>query len=283
MLFLVMMEVFSKMMKRAKRADLLRGFRANSRRGEGVCVSHLLFADDTILFCDADEKQIPHVQMHLLCFQAVTSLKVNALKSEMVSNGEVPNVHVLAEILGCRIGSLPMTYLGMPLGASHKSPTVWNPIFEKIKRKLAGCKKMCFSKSGRLTLLKSTLSNLPTYYLSPANKIERLQRDFLWGDSKTHLVGWDKVCASLKNGGLGVKKLTTFNKALLGKWLWRFGIEETRLWRRVVPLKFGEEWGGWTSKLGRGVHGCGLWRSIRMGWEDFAVPAFTGGAGDSTA
>ena len=76
--------------------------------------------------------------------------------------------------------------------------------------------------------------------------------------------------APLKNGGLGVRKLTTFNKALLGKWLWRFGIEETRLRRRVIALKFGEEWGGWTSKLGRGVHGYGLWRSIRMGWEDFS-------------
>ena len=43
--------------------------------------------------------------------------------------------------------------------------------------------------------------------------------------------------------GLGVRKLTTFNKALLGKWLWWFGTEETRLWRRVVALKFGEEWG----------------------------------------
>ena len=42
---------------------------------------------------------------------------------------------------------------------------------------------------------------------------------------------------------LGVRKLTTFKKALLGKWLWQFGIEETRLWRRVVALKFGEEWG----------------------------------------
>ena len=103
---------------------MLRGFRADGRRGEGVCVSHLLFADDTILFYDADEEQILHVRMLLLCFQAVIGLKVNALKSEMVPIGEVSNVHVLAEFLGCRIGSLPMTYLGMPLGAYHKSSTV---------------------------------------------------------------------------------------------------------------------------------------------------------------
>ena len=166
----------------------------------------------------------------------------------MVSIGEVPNVHVLAEFLGCWIGSLPLTYLGMPLGESHKSFTIWNPIFEKIEHKLVGWKKMYLSKGGRLTLLKSTLSSLPTYFLSlftilthVANKIKRLQRDFLWGDSKLHLVGWDKVCAPLKNGGLGVRKLTTFNKALLGKWLWRFGIEGTRLWRRVVTLKFRKE------------------------------------------
>ena len=52
------------------------------------------------------------------------------------------------------------------------------------------------------------------------------------------------MCAPLENGGLGVRKITTLNKALLGKWLSQFGVEETRLWRRVVALKFGEEWGG---------------------------------------
>ena len=196
LLFLVMMEVFSKMIKRVEGAGLLRGFKADGRRGGGICVSHLLFVDDTILFCDANEEQILHVRMLLLCFQAVTGLKVNTLKSEMVPIGEVPNVHVLTEILGCWIGSLPITYLGMPLGASHKSLTIWNPILEKIEWKLAGWKKMYLSKGGRLTLLKSTLSSIPTYFLSlftipthVANKIERLQRDFLWGDSRNHLVG----------------------------------------------------------------------------------------------
>ena len=137
MLFLVMIEVFNKMMKRAEGAGLLRGFRAAGRPGGGVGVSHLLFADDTILFCNANEEQILHIRMLLLCFQAVTGLKVNALKSEMVPIGEVPNVFVLAEILGCRVRSLPMTYLGIALGASHKSPTVWNPILEKFEHKLA--------------------------------------------------------------------------------------------------------------------------------------------------
>ena len=63
---------------------------------------------------------------------------------------------------------------------------------------------------------------------------------------ETMLLGFcfsPKVYAPKVNGGLGIRKLTTFNKVLLGKWLWRFGVEETRLWWRVVALNFGEEWG----------------------------------------
>ena len=59
-------------------------------------------------------------------------------KSEMVPIGEVVDVHALAEISGCKVGTLPMSYLGMPLGASHNSPSIWNPILEKIERKLTG-------------------------------------------------------------------------------------------------------------------------------------------------
>ena len=209
---------------------------------------------------------------------AVTSLKVNVRKSKMVPIGAVDNVHVLAGLLGCRVGNLTMSYLGMPLEASHKSSSIWNPILEKFERRLARWKKLYLSKGGRLTLIKSTLSSLPTYFLSlfniptsVANKIEKLQRDFLWegmgSESKQHLLGWDKVCVPIANGSLGIKKLTMFNKALLGKWLWHFGVEENRLWRRVITMKFGEgRMGRWTSKFGRGVHGCGLWRDICMGW-----------------
>ena len=96
----------------------------------------------------------------------MTGLNVNVAKSEMVPIEEVNNVNALAEILDCRVGALPMTYLGMPLAASHKSPSIWNPILEKIERKLAGWMKLYLSKGGKMTLLKSTLSSLPTYFFS---------------------------------------------------------------------------------------------------------------------
>ena len=76
------------------------------------------------------------------------------------------NLDALANILQCRVGSLPMKYLGMPLGTSFKTVSIWNPILEKIEKKLSGWKRFYLSKSGRLMLLKSTLLSLPTYFLS---------------------------------------------------------------------------------------------------------------------
>jgi len=57
-----------------------------------------------------------------------------------------------------------MMYLGFPLGAPYKSTTIWNGIVENMERKLAGWKRPYLSKGGRLTLIKSALSNLPTYF-----------------------------------------------------------------------------------------------------------------------
>ena len=54
-----------------------------------------------------------------------------------------------------------MKYLGMPLGTSFKIASIWNPILEKMEKKLSGWKRLYLSKGGRLTLLKSTLSSLP--------------------------------------------------------------------------------------------------------------------------
>ena len=186
LLFLLIMEVLSRILKKTEDCGLLLGFHVGPSNPIGVRISHFLFADDTILFCDASRDQLLSIRLALTCFQAFTGLKVNMGKSEIVPVGEVRNLDALATILRCRVGSLPMKYLGMPLGTPYKTASVWDPILERMEKKLSGWKRLYLSKRGRLTLVKSTLSSLPTYYLSlfvipvvVANRLERIQRNFL--------------------------------------------------------------------------------------------------------
>jgi hypothetical protein len=117
----------------------------------------------------------------------------------------VGNVDVdgLTGILDCGTSSFPLKYLGLPLEACYKAKSTWDGIVEKIERWLAIWKMMYLSKGGRVTLIKSTLSNLPTYLslflilVRLTNCVEKLQQDFLWGEIgeefKNYLVSLTKV------------------------------------------------------------------------------------------
>ena len=97
-------------------------------------------------------------------------------------------VNRAAVLFGCKVRRFPTSYLGLPLGAPHRSIGVWDVIKEKFKRKLAAWKKQYLSKGGRLILIKSTLSSLPIYFMSlfvipmkVRTRLDRIQRNFLLG------------------------------------------------------------------------------------------------------
>ena len=135
-------------------------------------------------------------------------------------------------------------------------------------------KRQHISKVGRLTLIRSTLSNLPTYLMSllrmprgVSSRLEKIQRNFLRGSNaserKIHLINWKQVCLSKAKGGLGIRSLVLMNKALLSKWAWRFGEEDDNsAWKNVISLKYGIEEGGWCPRTPRGNAGLGLWKGI---------------------
>ncbi|XP_059623077.1 uncharacterized protein LOC132266242 [Cornus florida] len=215
-LFIIVMEALSRLMRRAVELGFIKGFMVGGGDVHHMEISHLLFVDDTSVFCEAE-----------------------------------------------------------------RNVGVWDLVIERVQRRLAGWKKQYLSKGGKVTLLKSTLSSLPTYFLSlfqiptgVASSIERLQRNFLWGglqgEFKYHLVRWEQVCRPIQAEGLGIRRLVPFNRTLLGKWLWRFEMERHRLWRRVILCRFGEETGGWCSCLVRIPVGVGVWKFIRKGWNEFS-------------
>ena len=170
--------------------------------------THLLFANDTLSFSDANPAHIFNLRLLFTWFEAISGLKINFNKSEMAPVGNVPDLDNLTAILGCKTVQLPINYLGLPLGVKFKSKTIWDPILGKMERKLSGWQRMYLFKGGRVTLIKSTLSSLPTYYLSlfpiPSSValcIDKIQRDFLWGGigegKKFHLINWHQVCQPL--------------------------------------------------------------------------------------
>ena len=130
-----------------------------------------------------------YLSWNLLYFEALSGLKVNLDKSAILLVGDVENIEQLACELGCKVGTLPSTYLGLSLGTRQNSVRIWEGIEERFRKRLTTWKRKYISKGGRLTLIRSTLFNLPIYLLSlfrlpkgVKSRLEKIQRDFqFWG------------------------------------------------------------------------------------------------------
>ncbi|RVW16223.1 LINE-1 reverse transcriptase-like [Vitis vinifera] len=162
-----------------------------SGRGEmEMIVSHLLFAVDTIIFYEARKEQLTALSWILAWFEVSSGLRINLAKSVLIPVGEVEEIEEMAMELGCKVGSLPTVYLGLPLGAHHKAISMWDGVEERMRRRLAQWKRQYISKGGRL-------------------------------ERKVHLINWEVVCTQKEKGGLGIGKIDPLNKALLEGFGWR--------------------------------------------------------------
>ncbi|RVW38668.1 hypothetical protein CK203_077505 [Vitis vinifera] len=160
----------------------------DSDRREKSRVSHLQFADDTILFANSSAEELQTLKSLLLVFGQVSGLKVNLDKSNLFGiNLDQNHLSRLALLLDCKALDWPILYLGLPLGGNPTACGLWDPVIERISRRLDRWQKAYLSFGGRITLVHSCLSHIPSYFLSlfkiPASvaaKVERMQRDFLW-------------------------------------------------------------------------------------------------------
>ncbi|XP_028099863.1 uncharacterized protein LOC114299345 [Camellia sinensis] len=201
LLFLLVIEALSRLLDKAMREGRLEGFVVGSLAGTLLEVSHLLYADDALIFYGAEVVHVGYLRCVLLCFEMISSLRVNLRKSELILVRTVARLPVMAAVLGCKVSILPVSYLGLPLGASFKAKGVWDGVVERVQRRLASWKCQYLLKGGRLTMFKNVLSSIPTYFMSVhvipvlvAHWLEKLQRDFLWGSGgdnfQYHLVDW---------------------------------------------------------------------------------------------
>lgn len=171
------------------------------------------YADDTLLIMEVCPRQLLHLKHLLHNFAVSTGLKVNYGKSVMVPlNISETKLQSLAKTFECQKGSLPFTYLGLPLGTTKPKMEHFLPLIQKIEKKL-GSTSMFLSQGGKLEMVNSVFSSSAVFYAftlklhkGVIKQLDQLRKHCLWrgGDitSKKHSkAAWPMVCVSKNKGG----------------------------------------------------------------------------------
>ncbi|GAU41193.1 hypothetical protein TSUD_26180 [Trifolium subterraneum] len=164
-LFLLVAEGLNVLMKSMVERNLFSGYSVGE--GASISISHLQFADYTLLLGDKSWANVRALRAVLLLFESMSGLKVNFNKSMLVGVN-IPESWLgeAASALHCRVGKIPFIYLGLPIGGDPRRLGFWEPVLARLKKRLSGWKSRFLSFGGRLILLKSVLTSLPVYALS---------------------------------------------------------------------------------------------------------------------
>lgn len=124
------------------------------------------YADDTLLIMEACARQLWALKAILHTFGDSTGLKVNYAKSMLVPiNISQDRLIHLARTFNCETGSLPFTYLGLPLNLTKPKVIDFSTLVNKSERRLAATSAL-LNQARRLEITNSVLSALPTFCMS---------------------------------------------------------------------------------------------------------------------
>ncbi|CAL1383991.1 unnamed protein product [Linum trigynum] len=218
---------------------------------DGPPLTHLFFADDLVLFAEANQKQGEEILACLNRFCEASGEQVNKDKSCVFfsknTRGQLKKS--ISDTLGMQPTNNLGRYLGVPVVHGRVTKDTYKYILEKVDQRLAGWKARSLSLAGRVTLAISVLNALPNYVMqtsvlpiSLCDAIDRKVRAFVWGADeghyKAHLVKWETICKPKEEGGLGLRSARAVNIAYLMKLGWAFLNKSNGLWIRVMQGKY---------------------------------------------
>jgi hypothetical protein len=214
-------------------------------------ITHLFFADDSLIFCRANTEETAHIQSIITTYQQASGQLVNYSKSEIIFSKRVPQdmKQAIQQILPMTTVNHLSKYLGQPTIIGRSKNQVFNFIQDKVWKKLKGWKENNLSYAGRGTLIKVVAQAIPTYLMSIflipknlCNQMESMMSRFWWGSNvdqrKIHWINWKKTCKQKNLGGMGFRDLRAFNEALLAKQGWRIITEPHSLMAKTLKAKY---------------------------------------------
>nr|CCA65981.1 hypothetical protein [Beta vulgaris subsp. vulgaris] len=213
---------------------------------ERIKLTHLMFADDLLMFARADASSISKIMAAFNSFSKASGLQASIEKSCIYFGGVChEEAEQLADRIQMPIGSLPFRYLGVPLASKKLNFSQCKPLIDKITTRAQGWVAHLLSYAGRLQLVKTILYSMQNYWgqIFPLPKklikaVETTCRKFLWtGTVDTSYkapVAWDFLQQPKSTGGLNVTNMVLWNKAAILKLLWAITFKQDKLWVRWV-------------------------------------------------
>ena len=216
-LFILCAEGLSALINKVARNQALHGI--------SVCcgslrVTHLLFADDSLLFCQANGQECRKLIEILVLYGEVSGQVINTDKSSVFFSQNTPQAtkDEVLHFIGPMQDTRHTKYLGLPSLIGKSKTQIFAAIKERVGKKLTGWKEKILSMGGKEVLIKAVAQAIPTYSISCfqlpkgfCEELESMTIRFWWGqkqhESKIAWIGWIKLCQPKLKGGMGFRNL----------------------------------------------------------------------------
>lgn len=188
-LFILCVELFSNLLMQAETKQLIHGLKFSG----DLSISHLLFADDSLIFTRATTEDYTHLKALFDCYATASGQIFNYEKSSMFFSGQVQSSQVAAiqSIFQFNVVSKHEKYLGLPSMVGRKRNTFFKDIKLRVLSKISNWRDKIFSSGGKETLIKAVAQAVPAYAMSvfriPSGLCDDIQKviaNFWWAAKK---------------------------------------------------------------------------------------------------
>ncbi|CAN6573468.1 unnamed protein product [Malus baccata var. baccata] len=267
-LFLICTEGFSSLIKNGMERGALHGYRFIPN---GTPLTHLFFADDSVLFGNATVEEAKGVADILNTYARGSGQEINLSKSSIFFGTSTSKR--IKKRIGNTLGIMHKDgfgkYLGLQADFGLSKKAVFAEIRDKMEARLAGWSEQFLSQAGKEVLIKAVAMALPNFAMSCfklpigiCRDMEKAVRSYWWrGYSQKrgcHWASWDRLMKQKSAGGLGFKDFQCFNLAFLAKIGWRLIQNPTSLLANVLRDKY---------YPGKCFKDAGRGRNTSWGWK----------------